>query len=72
MMRENESDSEDGWQQPDEDVIRWPPRDGREADRASGTGAFPPGTGDHETLASGQPGGDDGWGRYVPRAPVRI
>ena len=64
-MRENESDSRDGWQQPDEDVFPWPPRDAGEAGRASGTGAFPPGTGDQETLASGGPGSDDGWGRYV-------
>jgi S1-C subfamily serine protease len=64
MMRENESDSQDGWQQPDEDVFPWPPRAAGEAGRASG--AFSPGTGDQETLASGGPGGDDGWGRYVP------
>ena len=64
MMRENENDSQDGWPQPDEDVIPWSPRDAGEAGRASGTGAFRPGTGDQETLASGGRG-DDGRGRYA-------
>jgi S1-C subfamily serine protease len=69
-MRENESDSEGGWQQPDEDVIPWASHDAGEAGQAPGAGphgAFPPGTGDQETIAFGGPGGDDGWDRYVPR-----
>jgi S1-C subfamily serine protease len=69
MMRENESDSEDGWA-PREDLIPWAPLDGGQAGQAAGIGAqgaFPPGTDDQETIAFGVPDGDDGQGSYVRR-----
>ena len=64
-MRENESDSEDGWQQPDENLVPRTPPDADEADQAPGTWAHqasPAGTGDQETIALGVPGHDDGPG----------
>jgi S1-C subfamily serine protease len=58
-MRENESDSEDGWTQPQPDTSPWAARDPDGDDRASG-----------DTVAFGPPGDDAGdgiWGSSVPR-----
>jgi S1-C subfamily serine protease len=64
-MRENESDGEDGWQQPREDLTGWAPRDADQADQVPGTP--PAGTGDQQTIAFGVPGHDDGPGSGEPR-----
>ncbi len=72
MMRENESDGEGGWTQPEEYVRPWAPRDEDEDartrwPRASATP--PPENGDQDTLAFGPPSsssGRDGQGSYVP------
>ena len=68
-MRENESDSEGGWQQPDGDLIPWAPRDADQADQAPRIGAHgapPAGAGDQETIAFGGPGDDRGSGSEGP------
>ncbi len=59
MMRENDSDGEGGWPQPDEYVRPWAPRDGardegEEATRWPGPdGTPPPGNGYQDTIAFG-------------------
>ncbi len=71
-MRENESDGEGGWTQPEEYVRPWAPRDEDEDartrwPRASATP--PPENGDQDTLAFGPASsspGRDGQGSYVP------
>ena len=71
MMRENESDGEGGWTQPEEYVRPWAPRDEDEDartrwPRASATP--PPEDGYQDTLAFGTPSsssGRDGQGSYV-------
>ena len=75
MMRENESDGEGGWPQPDEYVRPWAPRDeghdeGDDA-RTRWRGADeapPPGNGYQDTIAFGSPpisSGRDGQGSYA-------
>ena len=75
MMRENESDGEGGWTQPDEYVRPWAPRDeGRDESedartRWPGANATPPPeNGYQDTIAFGSPpspSGRDGQGPYV-------
>ena len=75
MMRENESDGEGGWPQPDGYVRPWAPRDeGRdEGDartrwRGGADEAPPPGNGYQDTIAFGSPpisSGRDGQGSYA-------
>jgi S1-C subfamily serine protease len=66
-MRENDSDSGGGWQQPPEYVNPWAPRDESDAARASGpaANAAPPPENDvHDTIAFGrQAGQDNGYGQ---------
>ena len=67
------SDSEGGWQEPDEYVSAWAPRDTGEADQPPGIGtpeASPRGNGDQDTVAFGVPdreAGADDQGSYVQR-----
>jgi S1-C subfamily serine protease len=76
MMRENDSDGEGGWPQPDDEYVRpWAPRDeGRSEDEDARTrwpganAAPPPGNGYQDTIALGSPpssSGRDGQGSYV-------
>jgi len=74
MMRDNDSEGEGGWPQPDEYVSPWAPRDeGRDesedATRWPGAnGASPPGNGYQDTVAFGSPPSSsdrDGRGSYV-------
>ena len=66
-MRENDSDSGGGWQQPPEYVNPWAPRDEGGAARAPGpaANAAPPPENDvQDTIAFGRPAGqDNGYGQ---------
>ena len=65
-MRENESDSDDAWQQPREYTGPWAPRDAGDAEPASGaswegtSAAPPPENGDQDTIAFGSPDSEAG------------
>ena len=75
MMRENESDGEGGWPQPEEYVSPWAARDeGRDESEDARTrwpevnGTPPPGNGYQDTIAFGSPpssSGRDGQGSYA-------
>ena len=76
-MRESDSDSGGGWQQPPEYVNPWVPRDEGGAARAPGpaANAAPPPENDvQDTIAFGRPAGQDngyGQGTYgQPRQPI--
>ena len=71
MMRENESDGEGGWTQPEEYVRPWAPRDEDDGARSRWPGANtapPPENGYQDTIAFGTPpssSGRDGQGSYA-------
>ncbi len=70
-MRDNDSDGEGGWSQPDEYVSPWAPRDEGEDASTRSPGANiprPPGNDDQDTIAFGSPprsSGRDGQGSYA-------
>jgi S1-C subfamily serine protease len=60
MMRENQSDSEDGWPQPGEYSSPWASREADEASRGGTDAAPPPEDGTSATIAFGGPASEPG------------
>jgi S1-C subfamily serine protease len=60
MMRENHSDSEDGWPQPGEYIAPWVSREADEASRGGVDAAPPPEDGTSATIAFGGPTSEPG------------